>query len=63
MTIHLGTQGWSYKSWENVFYPPCTAPGDYLAQYGQRGVFVARRTPDMWSGKLHCAIAHAFELQ
>lgn len=31
--IFLGTQGWSYKSWEGVFYPKGTPPGQYLAQY------------------------------
>ncbi len=31
--IHLGTQGWSYKSWDGVFYPQGTPPGAYLAHY------------------------------
>lgn len=31
--IHLGTQGWSYKSWDGVFYPQGTPPGSYLAYY------------------------------
>lgn len=31
--IHLGTQGWSYKSWDGVFYPQGTPPGSYLAHY------------------------------
>lgn len=31
--IHLGTQGWSYKSWDTVFYPHGTPPGSYLAYY------------------------------
>lgn len=34
--IHLGTQGWSYKSWEGVFYPQGTPPGSYLAQYATK---------------------------
>lgn len=33
MTIYLGTQGWSYKSWNDVFYPHGTPPGSYLAYY------------------------------
>jgi uncharacterized protein YecE (DUF72 family) len=33
MSIHLGTQGWSYKSWDGVFYPQGTPPGSYLAYY------------------------------
>ena len=36
MTIHLGTQGWSYKSWDGVFYPPNTPPKNYLAEYAKR---------------------------
>lgn len=31
--IHLGTQGWSYKSWDTVFYPQGTPAGSYLAYY------------------------------
>ena len=31
--IHLGTQGWSYKSWDGVFYPQGTPAGNYLAYY------------------------------
>lgn len=33
MSIHLGTQGWSYKSWDGVFYPQGTPPGSYLGHY------------------------------
>src|SRR5581483_9455214 len=31
--IHLGTQGWSYKSWEGVFYPKGIPSTAYLANY------------------------------
>src|SRR4051812_15009455 len=31
--IRLGTQGWSYKSWDTVFYPQGTPAGSYLAYY------------------------------
>ena len=34
--LHLGTSSWSSKDWEGVFYPPGTAPGDYLAHYATR---------------------------
>lgn len=33
MAIYLGTQGWSYKSWEGVFYPQGTPSNRYLAAY------------------------------
>ncbi len=36
MTIYLGTQGWSYKSWDGVFYPPNTPPGEYLTEYAKK---------------------------
>ncbi len=36
MAIHLGTHGWSYKSWDGVFYPQGTPAGSYLAQYATR---------------------------
>ncbi len=36
MPIHLGTQGWSYKSWEGLVYPAGTPPGDYLAEYAKK---------------------------
>lgn len=36
MAIHLGTQGWSYKSWDGVFYPEGTPPGEYLAEYAKK---------------------------
>jgi uncharacterized protein YecE (DUF72 family) len=31
--IHIGTSGWSYKHWKDIFYPPKTKPKDYLAYY------------------------------
>lgn len=36
MSIHLGTQGWSYKSWEGVFYPQGTPSNRYLADYATK---------------------------
>ncbi len=36
MSIYLGTQGWSYKSWNGIFYPENTPPGEYLAEYAHR---------------------------
>ena len=33
---HLGTQGWSYKSWVGDFYPAKTAAGDYLKGYAKQ---------------------------
>jgi uncharacterized protein YecE (DUF72 family) len=35
-TIHLGTQGWSYKSWEGMMYPTGTPAGAYLPEYAKR---------------------------
>ena len=34
--VHLGTQGWSYKSWVGNFYPANTSASDYLNQYAQK---------------------------
>ena len=34
--VHLGTQGWSYKSWVGNFYLANTAAGDYLSQYARQ---------------------------
>ncbi|MBI4675048.1 MAG: DUF72 domain-containing protein [Chloroflexi bacterium] len=34
--IFLGTQGWSYKSWEGVFYPQGTPSNRYLADYATK---------------------------
>jgi uncharacterized protein YecE (DUF72 family) len=36
MTIYLGTQGWSYKSWEGVFYPKDTPSTNFLAEYAKK---------------------------
>lgn len=36
MTIYLGTQGWSYKSWDGVFYPKDTPSRDFLAEYARK---------------------------
>ncbi len=36
MEIYLGTQGWSYKSWNGVFYPENTPAGQYLAEYAKK---------------------------
>ena len=34
--LHLGTIGWSYDFWKNVFYPKKTVSKDYLAYYSQQ---------------------------
>ncbi len=31
--LHLGTIGWSYNFWKEIFYPKKTASKDYLAYY------------------------------
>ncbi len=36
MSIYLGTQGWSYKSWDGVFYPKGTPANQYLAEYAHK---------------------------
>jgi uncharacterized protein YecE (DUF72 family) len=36
MTIYLGTQGWSYKSWEGVFYRKDTPSTSYLSEYARK---------------------------
>lgn len=33
--IYIGTSGWSYKHWRELFYPTTLAPTDYLAYYSQ----------------------------
>ena len=33
--LWLGTASWSAASWEGVFYPPGTPPGDYLVEYSR----------------------------
>jgi uncharacterized protein YecE (DUF72 family) len=32
---NMGTSGWSYKHWRNVFYPEDMKPIDYLAFYAK----------------------------
>jgi len=34
--LHLGTQGWSYKSWVGNFYPADTTPDKYLPEYAKQ---------------------------
>ncbi len=34
--LRVGTSGWSYKDWVNVFYPEGTKRTDYLQHYSQR---------------------------
>ncbi len=34
--LHLGTIGWSYDFWKNVFYPKKTVSKNYLAYYSQQ---------------------------
>ncbi|QHS60289.1 DUF72 domain-containing protein [Chitinophaga agri] len=34
--IYIGTSGWSYKHWREIFYPPAVKPADYLAYYADR---------------------------
>lgn len=31
--IHIGTSGWSYKHWEEIFYPPKLKPADWIVFY------------------------------
>jgi uncharacterized protein YecE (DUF72 family) len=33
--IHIGTSGWSYKHWKNIFYPAGVKATDYLSYYAQ----------------------------
>ena len=33
--INIGTSGWSYKHWKNVFYPEGMKPTDYLPFYAK----------------------------
>jgi uncharacterized protein YecE (DUF72 family) len=33
--IHIGTSGWSYKHWKEIFYPGKMKPTDYLSFYAQ----------------------------
>src|SRR6058998_3291833 len=34
--LRIGASSWSAPSWEGVFYPTGTRPGDYLAHYAGR---------------------------
>ena len=34
--IHIGTSGWSYKDWLDVFYPVGTKQADYLSFYAKK---------------------------
>lgn len=36
MAVHIGTSGWSYPHWDNVLYPPGTAPAKRLELYAGR---------------------------
>jgi uncharacterized protein YecE (DUF72 family) len=36
MVAHIGTSGWSYAHWENVLYPPGTAPSHRRDLYTRR---------------------------
>ena len=31
--IHIGTSGWSYKHWKNIFYPPKLKPAEWIHFY------------------------------
>jgi len=33
--IHIGTSGWSYKHWKNIFYPEALITTDWLQFYAQ----------------------------
>jgi len=35
-TIHIGTSGWSYRHWTDVFYPQHVKPAGYLEYYVTR---------------------------
>ena len=34
--IHVGTSGWSYKHWKELFYPKGLKPADWLVFYASR---------------------------
>ena len=34
--LHIGTSGWSYKHWQDIFYPPDIKPARYLEFYVTR---------------------------
>ena len=33
--IHIGTSGWSYKHWQNIFYPSTIKQTEWLSFYAQ----------------------------
>ena len=33
--LHIGTSGWSYKHWKEIFYPPKLKATDWLSYYAQ----------------------------
>lgn len=33
--IHIGTSGWSYRHWKNIFYPPGLTSGNWLTYYAR----------------------------
>jgi uncharacterized protein YecE (DUF72 family) len=33
--IYMGTSGWSYTHWKEIFYPTHLKPTDYLAFYAK----------------------------
>ncbi len=33
--VHIGTSGWHYRDWEDVFYPKGTRTGEYLPYYAK----------------------------
>lgn len=34
--IHIGTSGWSYKHWKNIFYPPKLKTTEWISFYSQQ---------------------------
>lgn len=35
MNIHIGTSGWSYPHWQEIFYPADLKKGEWLKFYSQ----------------------------
>ncbi len=33
--VHIGTSGWSYKDWKDIFYPPKLKSTEYLSFFAQ----------------------------
>ncbi len=60
-SLRVGTSSWSAQDWVGPFYPPGTAPGDFLRVYAERFDTVecdatfyaipAERTVDGWAAK------------